>query len=130
MKLFESFKLFHDFWIFSYMRENADQSRITPNTDTFYAVQISIEINWADKSTSSFEVWVMIGRLQKMAQMAEEKLKFFLSTQCIKIRSDPIKAYDFIRQLSAWPGQLNRNQTLTIIRGTSISFSIIVKMLA
>ena len=43
----------------------------------------------------------MIGRLQKMAQMAEEKLKNFLSTQCIKIRSDPIKAYDFIRQLSA-----------------------------
>ena len=59
------------------MRENADQSRITPNMDTFYAVQISIEINWADKSTSSFEVWVMIGRLQKMAQMAEEKLKIF-----------------------------------------------------
>ena len=112
------------------MRENADQSRITPNMDTFYAVQISIEINWADKSTSSFEVWFMIGRLQKMAQMAEEKLKIFLSTQCIKIRSDPIKAYDFIRQLSAWPGQLNRNQALMIIRGTSINFSIIVKMLA
>ena len=119
------------FWsVFSYMRENADQSRITPNMDTFYVVQISIEINWADKSTSSFEVWVMIGRLQKMAQMAEEKLKIFLSTQCIKIRSDPIKAYDFIRQLSAWPGQLNRNQALMIIRGTSINFSIIVKMLA
>ena len=72
----------------------------------------------------------MIGRLQKMAQMAEEKLKNFLSTQCIKIRSDPIKADDFIRQLSAWPGQLNRNQALMIIRGTSINFSIIVKMLA
>ena len=49
MKLFESFKLFHDFWIFSYMRENADQRRITPNTDTFYAVQIPLKLTGRTK---------------------------------------------------------------------------------